>query len=172
MTWSLHGSLPSGRRFPGATASGQSFLVMDRLLAERITGPLYLRQPDVARMTVEAIRFRDPDHYRLHNFVVMPNHVHLLVTPRIAVSRIMQSLKRFTAREGNRILGRTGSPFWQSESYDRLVRDQWEFARIARYIEMNPVNAGLVAEPEDFPWSSARPISNRPQDSILPYCLL
>jgi REP element-mobilizing transposase RayT len=70
----------------------------------------------------------------------------------------MQSLKRFTAREGNRILGFTGQPFWQDESYDRLVRDEGEFQRIVRYIETNPVNAGLVAMPEEFPWSSAGPI--------------
>jgi hypothetical protein len=75
----------------------------------------------------------------------------------------MQSLKRFTARDGNRILGLTGQPFWQDESYDRLVRDEREFQRIAQYIEANPVNAGLVATPEEFPWSSARPIDNRPQ---------
>jgi hypothetical protein len=75
----------------------------------------------------------------------------------------------FTAREGNRILGLTGPPFWQDESYDRLVRDSREFARIARYIEMNPVQAGLAAQPEQFLWSSARPITNRPQVSNLPH---
>ena len=76
----------------------------------------------------------------------------------------MHSLKRFTTREGNRILGLAGRPFWQEESYDRLVRDESEFARIARYIEMNPVRAGLVAEPQQFPWSSAAIVG---QDGIL-----
>jgi hypothetical protein len=85
----------------------------------------------------------------------MPNHVHLLMTPLVEVSKVMQSLKRFTAREGNRILSLTGQPFWQDESYDRLVRNQIEFARRAHYIEMNPVNAGLASAPEDFRWSSA-----------------
>ena len=60
------------------------------------------------------------------------------------------------------MLGHTGQPFWQDESYDRLVRDEAEFQRITRYIEMNPVKAGLAAKPEDFPWSSAGPIHNRP----------
>jgi hypothetical protein len=54
------------------------------------------------------------------------------------------------------MLGLVGQPFWQDESYDRLVRNQTEFDRIVNYIEMNPVKAGLVAKPEDFPWSSAR----------------
>ncbi len=102
-------------------------------------------------------------------FVVMPNHVHLLMTPLVDVSGTMQSLKRFTARECNRVLGLTGHTFWQSESYDRLVRDGTEFQRIVRYIETNPVKAGLVATPEEFSWSSARPIANRPQVSNLPH---
>jgi REP element-mobilizing transposase RayT len=155
LTWRLHGSLPSNRRFPAAGASGHEFAAMDRLLANAITGPQYLRQPSIAQMVVEAIRYRDPGHYQLHHFVVMPNHVHMLVTPRVPVSQVMHSLKRFTALEGNRMLGIRGRPFWQDESYDRLVRDEGEFGRIARYIEMNPVSAGLVGSPEEFPWSSA-----------------
>jgi putative transposase len=99
----------------------------------------------------------------------MPNHVHLLFTSRIDVSTLMKSLKRFTAREGNRMLALTGRPFWQDESYDRLVRDDAEFGRISRYIEWNPVKAGLVAAPELFPWSSAGPIANRPQAASLPH---
>jgi len=135
---------------------------MDRLLDNSRTGPLYLRKPEIAGMVVEAIRFRDQAHYDLHDFVVMANHVHLLITPRVPVSKLMQSLKRYTAREANKILCLTGKPFWKHESYDRLVRDEREFQRIARYIAMNPVKAGLAALPEDFPWSSARPIDNRP----------
>jgi putative DNA methylase len=142
---------------------------MDRLLDNAATGPLYLRQPEIAEMVVDAIRFRDPGHYCLHSFAVMPNHVHLLITPRVPVSQIMHSLKRFTARKGNQILGLTGTPFWQDESLDRLVRNQLEFERIATYIEMNPVRAGIVTAPEQFLWSSARPISNRPQASSLPH---
>jgi REP element-mobilizing transposase RayT len=99
----------------------------------------------------------------------MGNHIHLLVTPLVQVSKLTQSLKRFTARQGNQILGSTGQPFWQDESYDRLVRDETEFRRIARYIEMNPVNAGLAAMPEEFQWSSAWPIDNRPQVDNLPH---
>ena len=94
-------------------------------------------------------------HYELGAFVVMANHVHVLLLPRIAPSRLLQSLKGFTAREANRMLGRTGEPFWQAESYDHWVRDEEEYGRIARYIENNPVKAGLVARAEDYLWSSA-----------------
>jgi REP element-mobilizing transposase RayT len=164
LTWRLYGSLPAGRHFPSGTTSGEAFLAMDRLLDSTCTGPLHLRRPDVASMVVEAIHDHERcfGHYQLHCYVVMANHVHVLITSRVEVSKLMQSLKRFTANEGNRILGFTGRAFWQHESYDRLVRDEVEFQRIERYIEANPVHAGLVAVPEDFLWSSARPIDNRP----------
>jgi len=131
---------------------------MDRLLEREQSGPLHLRNPAIARLTVDAflhgadsLRF-----YELHAYVVMANHVHLLITPLVDLAKITHSLKRFTAREANRILALTGKPFWQDESYDRLVRDCDEFERIRRYIEYNPVRAGLVTLPEEYPWSSAR----------------
>jgi putative transposase len=154
LTWRLAGTLPQGRNFSRAT-SGEAFLAMDRLLDKASTGPLHLRQPEIANLIVDAIRLRDRDAYKLHCYVVMPNHVHLLVTPNVPVSKLMQSLKRFTAREANRMLGLTGHPFWQDESYDRLVRDEAEFKRIASYIARNPVRAGIVETPEEFHWSSA-----------------
>jgi REP element-mobilizing transposase RayT len=169
LTWRLQGSLPEGRIFPAATTSGKAFMAMDRLLDMASTGPLHLRRPEIATMVVETIHYHSEPlgHYHLHNFVVMANHVHLLITPRVPVSKLMQSLKRFTAREGNRILNVTGQPFWQDESYDRLVRDEIEFERIANYIEMIPVRAGVAAAPEDFPWSSGRRIASPPQVSNL-----
>ena len=63
-------------------------------------------------------------------------------------------MKGYTAREANKILGRTGQPFWQKESYDHWVRDSAELQRIRRYIERNPVKGGLVSRVEDYPWSS------------------
>jgi putative DNA methylase len=92
--------------------------------------------------------------YEGHAWVVMPNHVHLLITPLVEPAKVTHTLKRFTAKEANKVLGLTG-PFWQGESYDRLVRDRAEFERIAAYIHMNPVRAGLAAEPRGFRWSSA-----------------
>jgi REP element-mobilizing transposase RayT len=169
LTWRLHGSLPANRNFPSVLTSGQAFVAMDRLLDTACTGPLFLRIPVVARMITDAIYYRDQRSYHLHAFVVMPNHVHLLMSPLEAVSKVMHSLKRFTAREGNRILGRTGQPFWQDESYDRLVRDEKEFERALHYIENNPVTASLAATPLEFPWSSAKPIDNRPQVANLPH---
>ena len=91
--------------------------------------------------------------YALHAWVIMPNHVHVLLTPRIHPTRLINLLKGATAREANKILRRTGEPFWQGECYDHWVRDEEEFARIARYIANNPVRAGLAGAPADYPWS-------------------
>jgi REP element-mobilizing transposase RayT len=85
----------------------------------------------------------------------MPNHVHLLATPRVSARRWLGPLKGFTAHEANRLLGRCREPFWQDESYDRVVRSDEEFRRIGAYIENNPVKAGLAPTPDSFPWSSA-----------------
>ena len=113
--------------------------------------------PEVARVVAEAVVYHDVElrSYDLHAFVVMPNHVHLLVDPLQPMAKVMQSLKGYTARQANRLLGRTGQPFWQKESYDHWVRDAAEFAKITHYVEHNPVKAGLVSTPEEWPWSSA-----------------
>ena len=94
-------------------------------------------------------------HYVLAAYVVMSNHEHVLLLPRISPSKLLQSLKGATAREANRSLGRTGETFWQAESYDHWVRDDKERERIVAYIENNPVKAGLVTRAEDYAWSSA-----------------
>jgi putative transposase len=159
LTWCLHGSLPPNRPFPVSNvSSGKAFATMDRLLDETRTGPLYLRQPALAQMVVEAIHFNASTlgHYELHAFVVMPNHVHLLATPAVELQKLTRSLKGITSKRANAILGLTGSPFWQEESYDHLVRTAPEFERIRGYIEENPVRAGLAREAREFLWSSAR----------------
>jgi len=130
---------------------------MDRLLDTARSGPLHLTRPAIAQLVKESILHYETtlSHYQLHSWVIMANHVHLLVTPQIPVPQLMKSLKGFTARQANLILHLTGRPFWQDESFDRLVRHETEFSRITRYIESNPVNAGLVATPAAFPWPSA-----------------
>jgi len=130
---------------------------MDRLLDQASTGPLYLARPELADLVVETLLDGQDVHhdYILHAFVVMPNHVHLLVTPKATVPKLMQGLKGRTARRANQILKRTGRAFWQEESYDHWVRDEREFGRIRAYIEENPVRAGWVAVAQDYLWSSA-----------------
>lgn len=131
---------------------------MDRFLDQVRSGPLFLRQPEIARLVIEAFyRGVELGQYRLGPFVVMANHVHVLLLPMVEPSRLLRSLKGFTAREANKRLGRTGEPFWQKESYDHWVRGEAEWQRIASYIENNPVRAGLAARPGEFLWSGAHP---------------
>jgi REP element-mobilizing transposase RayT len=130
---------------------------------------LWLANPDIADLLQEAIIFRNGKEYDLHRYVIMPNHAHLLITPLSkvgterrsvptltvpALTRIMQGLKRWTALKANRILGRTGR-FWQEESFDHCVRDQRAFHRIIRYIDANPIKAGLCEQPSKWRWCSS-----------------
>jgi putative transposase len=158
LTGRLHGSLPPNRCFPATTlSSGKAFAVLDQLLDQARSGPLYLRQPALADMIVEAIHYNANKlgHYVWHAFAVMPNHVHLLVTPGVALPKLTKSLKGITAKRANARLALTGRPFWQEESYDHMVRDEPEFERIRNYLEENPVRAGLVQDASQYRWSSA-----------------
>jgi hypothetical protein len=73
----------------------------------------------------------------------------------IPLAKLMQSWKRFIARESNKILGREGT-FWQREYWDTYMRDAAQTLKAIKYIENNPVKAKLVRETKDWPWSSAR----------------
>ena len=159
VTFRLHGSLPAKRVFPPEqqATSGKAFVTMDRLLDKGSSGPLFLRRPEIARLVVAALRDGDCHfhRYQLHAFVVMANHVHMLVTPQVVSTRWLGPLKGYTSHQANELLGTHGTAFWQDESYDHLVRSNLEFERIRGYIERNPVSAGLVDSAELFPWSSA-----------------
>ena len=158
LTWHLHGSLPHAMYPPpDHMHGGKAFVWMDRRLDAARDGPLYLRQERIAEAVVASLRRGvELGHYRLRAWVLMANHVHMLLLPLVPPPRLLQSLKGATAREANLVLGRSGETFWQAESYDHWVRDDRELERIAAYIENNPVQAGLVARPEDYAWSSAR----------------
>ncbi|MGH7449953.1 MAG: transposase [bacterium] len=120
-------------------------------------GECWLKRDDIGGLVAKAIRFFEGKRYDLHAWVVMPNHGHVMVTPheRWTLSSILHSWKSYTATEANRILGRVGEPFWQQESYDRLVRNDQEFYLICEYTINNPVTAGLCAKPEDWKFSSS-----------------
>jgi REP element-mobilizing transposase RayT len=130
---------------------------MDRLLGEARSGPRFLSQPAIAALVADTIENGEAaGRYDNHAWVIMPNHVHLLLTAHLNVSEVLRSLKGCTARQANLLLHRSGQPFWQDESYDHLVRNIDEFRRIQRYIENNPFAAGLIAAPEEYRWYSAR----------------
>lgn len=155
MTWRLHGSVPVAPADVAYATPGHAFAAQDRALA-RSPGHRWLSDTRVARQVVEVIRAgASRNLYELQAWVVMPNHVHLLILPHVPMPQVTHWIKGSTAREANQLLGRTGKPFWQHESYDHWVRNEREFQRIVAYIEENPVSAGLAATPDGWPWSSA-----------------
>jgi len=99
--------------------------------------------------------FFDGERYVLDAYVIMPDHVHLLIRPLSdwQLSEILQGLKGFTARKINMELGRRGR-FWQRENFDHMIRDEDDFLDKLRYIHDNPTAAGLVERPDDYPFSS------------------
>lgn len=122
-------------------------------------GACHLRRPEIADMIAESLRHFHGAYYLLDDWVIMPNHVHVILwpMPNFTLSEILKSRKRHTARQANLLLDRTGETFWQRESYDHWIRNDEEKSRVRRYIRMNPVKAGLCQSPEDWKWSSAWP---------------
>lgn len=121
----------------------------------------YLEQPVAAEAFIANLERGTEDLYRFGPWIVMPNHVHLILTAKpdangkpVRLARILQHLKGASAIQINRTLNRSGK-LWQREYFDRLIRNMAEFRRKARYIEYNPVKARLCGKPEDWPWSSA-----------------
>lgn len=161
ITWRLYGSLPKRQEPPSvkpvATSADEEFRKADAILDSADSGPHWLKNPQIAAFIVGALQSGSAqfDRYDLHAYVVMANHVHLLLTPKVELRRITRSLKGVTARQANQTLHRTGKPFWQDESFDHWVRNEVEFVQIRQYIEQNPVTVGLVERPEDWRWSSA-----------------
>jgi putative transposase len=155
------------------------FARLDAILDKAETGPRWLSETEVAALVEDALLRRYAELYGLWAYVVMVNHLHLLLRPKsigigdespihsfVPLGTITKSIKGYSAREANRILKRTGERFWQHESFDHWPRDESEFFRIVRYIENNPVRAGLVKSPEEWRWSSAAERKRRGWNAI------
>ncbi len=120
------------------------------------SGCCFLRRPEIARIAATALLRFDGQRYQLHAWCIMPNHVHALVTPApsVTLSALLHTWKSFSAKQANRVLGRSGA-FWMQEYFDRYIRDERHFVSVVEYIHNNPVAAGLCASPADWPFSSA-----------------
>ena len=151
LTWRLHGT-PARQSHPDP-----AFLTYDRALDNALSGPKWLQDPNIAQCVTDALRFGELHLalYKLSAFCLMPNHIHAVIQPRAPVSRITESIKRYTALEANLILGRDSEQFWQDETDDHWIRNEAEWNRMIHYTELNPVAAGLVEAAEQWPWSSA-----------------
>ena len=157
VTWRLHGSSPRTVAVLKNQTAGKAFVTLDRQLDKAATGPRWLADERIAQCVADTLQYGEKQLglYELCAWVLMINHVHILIEPKAKLQTIMKSIKSFSARQANAILGPTGQPFWQVESYDHWARGPREMGKIVRYIEQNPVTAGLVERAEDWRWSSA-----------------
>jgi len=123
---------------------------------------LHLKNPTACQAVLCALEnSRQRYRFDLYGFVLMPEHVHLLLSEprRGTLAHALQSLKSASARTARpRASARNTGPvsFWQARYYDRYMRDYREFSQTLRYIHRNPVKRGLCASPEEWPWSSFR----------------
>lgn len=167
------GKLPLGRRKKQNCLDEDIYFgKLDNFLDKAQFGPRWLSQPEIAEIVKEALMYRNEKVFDLYAFCIMSNHVHVVFESReqksdyqsdlqiqsdiLPLHKIMQSLKRHTARQANIILNREGA-FWQDESYDHVIRDNDEFLRIIHYVLENPVKAGLTSKREDWQWSHCKP---------------
>ena len=113
---------------------------------DELHGACVLRRPELAAIVGKSLRHFDEDRYCLSDFVVMPNHVHILVAFLTEEAMLAQceSWKHYTAVRINGLLGRKGR-FWEQDAFDHLVRSPEEFERLRQYIAENPRRAGLQA---------------------------
>jgi len=113
--------------------------------------------PEERDLVLDACKFWHGEKATVHSVVVMPDHVHLLMTPHeakpegvVSLGEIMHSIKRFSAREINKRRGITG-PFWQDEYFDRVMRNEQEFCETWDSMEANPVTAHLP-DADEYRW--------------------
>lgn len=153
------------------------FAKLDAMLDTSQSGPLWLIDERVAQIVADAIHYREGKSYALEAYSIMPNHVHLVITPNeirqrdssphtfplgartgrrdsspYILTSILENLKWYTALKSNEILRRSGQ-FWQHESYDHVIRNAHELERVIRYVINNPVKAGLVKNWRDWKWT-------------------
>jgi putative transposase len=112
-------------------------------------GSCRLKEPEASKRVADAMHHFDGQRYELDSYVIMPNHVHAIVRPLDdqdqPLERILQSWKRHTSLEMNRLFGLTGA-VWQEESFDRIIRDEEHLYRGIQYMGSNPDKAGLPVE--------------------------
>jgi REP element-mobilizing transposase RayT len=162
VTFRLAGSLPTSvvrglrRNLDcGRISEIEYYREIDKYL-DMSEGVDFLRDVRIAETVEQTLLKFDGIKYDLHSWVIMPNHGHILLSPlpEYSLAAIMHSIKSFTSNFANKVLGRKGR-FWSPEYFDRFIRDRAHYAKTVKYIENNPVKAGLCSTPGDWRWSSA-----------------
>jgi putative transposase len=110
----------------------------------------------MARLLLDVLfHYRSQEKYLLHEFVLMPDHFHLLLTPLLTLERALQLIKGGFSFRAKRELGFQGE-IWEKSFHDHRVRDWEEYCGFRQYIHQNPVRRGLVQRPEEYAYSSAK----------------
>jgi REP element-mobilizing transposase RayT len=141
---------------------------INELIRERIEetldtgcGSCFMNNESVARIVANAITFFNNERYDLYAWCVMPNHVHVIAQIFDRLDRVLESWKSYSAKEANKVLGRTGK-FWQDDYWDRLVRNPDDLQKKIKYVLNNPAKAGLY----NWKWVGER--ASRPQSPAAP----
>lgn len=143
------------------------FQKYEQFLDNAETGLTWLGEEKIAHVVQEALLFYNKKDYDLYASCIMPNHVHMVFRHiekeadiqrgiDYPITKILHSIKSYTALECNKLLDRKGK-FWQSESYDRVIRDSDELEKTIRYLLNNPVKAGLVQSWEEWAFTYCKP---------------
>jgi putative DNA methylase len=119
-------------------------------------GKCWLKDKRIAEMVEDTLFYFDNAKYKLIAYVLMPNHVHILIKPLddYSLASIMHSIKSYTAHQANPVLERKGI-FWSKEYFDRYIRDYEHFIKTVDYIHNNPVKAKLCKNYDQWRYSSA-----------------
>ena len=139
--------------YRGATRDGTYFITASNFEKQSL-----LQSDRMAGLFIEVLfHYRRQHRFQLHEFVVMPNHFHLLITPipPVTIEKAIQFIKGGFSYRAKKELA-FNQEIWQTSFHDRRVRDAPEYAQFRHYIHMNPVRRGLVTLPEEFSFSSAR----------------
>ena len=154
----LTDSLPQSKvnEYREAAVTDAEFRKKIELYLDRGSGKCWLKRKDVAKIVQDALLFHNGKKYRLIAWVIMPNDVHLLLVPLegFQLPEILHSIKSYTAKEANKIIGAT-EKFWQHESFDRYIRNEKHYWAVIRYIENNPVKARLCSKASEWEFWSA-----------------
>jgi REP element-mobilizing transposase RayT len=139
----------------GAKADDERRKRLEHLI-DQGRGACILRQPKIGAVVANAMRHFDGERYRLLAWVIMPNHVHAMLeqVDGHSLTKIMHSWKSFTAKKINEARRSSGT-VWAPDYFDRFVRNVEHYTNAIRYIEENPVKAGLAQRVEDWPFTSA-----------------
>jgi len=126
-------------------------------LLDNADGPHHLKKKEFAQIVVNSIMHFDNQRYSVVNYCIMSNHVHLILSElQCELSKVLGSMKKFSGREINKIMGTTGENFWHHENFDHMIRNEWALQRFIQYNLMNPVKAKLIKDWKTWEWSYLR----------------